>query len=224
MSFVLSAKILLFLRMTKVKGLRLKSWFKLSMSRITSKCYTILWVDRCIVLQYLPQSGIDKTLTGKLFFGIWRIGQNISLLPLLRAQSCLLRRHLLFDFFLCLSLLVVGMSLRPSLMWMQPQLPSLDGRSWAARDTEHGLTSYARVYTRSFVFFSVTSVTGLSRKLSFLFDYVRTFREIKGRFQKIKGHFRENVGHFRENMGLLGGYESNLFWGSWFLEKERLRW
>ena len=71
------------------------------------------------------------------------------------------------------------------------------------------------------MFFSVTSVTGLSRKLSFLFDYVRPFREIKGRFreikgrfQEIKGHFRENVGHFRENMGLLGGYESNLFWGS----------
>ena len=64
------------------------------------------------------------------------------------------------------------------------------------------------------MFFSVTSVTGLSRKLRFLFDYVRTFREIKGRFQEIKGHFRENVGHFRENMGLLGGYESNLFWES----------
>ena len=64
------------------------------------------------------------------------------------------------------------------------------------------------------MFFSVTSVTGLSRILRFLFDYVQPFREIKGRFQEIKGYFCENVGHFRENMGLLGGYESNLFWGS----------
>ena len=108
------------------------------------------------------------------------------------------------------------MSLRPSLMWMQPQLHPLHGCSWAARDTEHGLTPYARVYTRSFVFFSVTSVTGLSRILRFLFDYVRPFREIKGHFREIKGHFRKNVGHFRENMGLLGGYESKLFWESWF--------
>ena len=78
------------------------------------------------------------------------------------------------------------------------------------------------------MFFSITSVTRLSRKLRFLFDYRRPFREIKGHFREIKGHFREikghfreikghfreNVGHFRENMGLWGGYESKLFWGS----------
>ena len=121
MSFVLSAKILLFLRMTKVKGLRLKSWFNLSMSVESPASATLSYeligcFDRCIVLQYLSQSGIDKTLTGKLFFGIWRIGQNISLLPLLRAPSCLLKRASSLCFFLCLSLLVVGMSLRPSLM------------------------------------------------------------------------------------------------------------
>ena len=56
------------------------------------------------------------------------------------------------------------------------------------------------------MFFSVTSVTGLSRKLRFLFDYVRTFREIKGRFQKTRDIFAktwdifEKIWDFWEDM------------------------
>ena len=70
----------------------------------------------------------------------------------------------------------------------------------------------ARVYTRSFVFFSVTSVTGLRNKVSAFFDDVPLFPENEGLFSGNVGLFRENMGHFRENKGSFGGNEL-ILWG-----------
>ena len=58
----------------------------------------------------------------------------------------------------------------------------------------------ARVYTRSFMFFAVTSVTELRNKVSPLFDDVPLFPKNKGHFRENKGHFGGNKGHFGGNV------------------------
>ena len=69
------------------------------------------------------------------------------------------------------------------------------------------LSHRARVYTRSFVFFSVTSVTGLRNKVSAFFDDVPLFPENEGLFSGNVGLFRGNIGRFRENMVFFRGNE-----------------
>ena len=62
--------------------------------------------------------------------------------------------------------------------------------------------SLSRAYIdRSFMFFAVTSVTGLRNKVRTLFDGVPVF-------PKNKGHFQENKGHFQGNSRVKEGSKS----------------